>query len=184
MAMATPVAEPIHTTVVGVFDTPANARAAIDDLCRAGFDNKCIGFITPGKVAGELADGAQLAEGAGVGAAIGASIGGAAGMVAAAALLSPIGPAVVGGAVAAWLASVGAGAAAGSVLGALIGMGVSEEEGQWYESELKAGRSLVTVRDVDERAEEAREILRRDHGAVREPALIGSYGSGLPATPF
>jgi hypothetical protein len=182
--MATPQAAPVHTTVVGVFDQAADARAAIDDLCRTGFENRCIGFITPGARPDNLADRTHWEAGAGVGAALGAAIGGAAGLVAAAAMLSPIGPVMVGGAIAALLASVGVGAATGSVFGALVGVGISEEDARWYEDELKAGRTIVTVQDADERAEEAREVFRQHHATVREPSPIGVYGTGVPATPF
>ena len=187
--MSSPLTEPIHTTVVGVFDTPAAARAAVEDLRRAGFSDPLIGFITPDamtrrKIDRKEDDGITVEEGATAGAAIGAALGGTAGLVVAAAMLSPIGPAVVGGAIAAWLASLGVGAAAGSAIGALIGMGVSEEESRWYEGELKKGRSLVLVEQADERAEEAREILRHHSGEVREPSPVGVYGTGVPATPY
>jgi hypothetical protein len=56
--------------------------------------------------------------------------------------------------------------------------------GDWLEDEIKAGHTVVTVRDADQRAEEARELLREHGGSIREPSPVGTYGTGLPATPF
>jgi hypothetical protein len=56
--------------------------------------------------------------------------------------------------------------------------------GDWLEDEIADGHTVVTVREADERAEDAREILRKHGGAIREPSPVGTYGTGLPATPF
>jgi hypothetical protein len=64
------------------------------------------------------------------------------------------------------------------------GPGACEENSRWFESELAAGKSVVTVHGADERAEEAREVLRHNHGTIHEPSDIGTYGAGLPATPY
>jgi hypothetical protein len=182
--MTTPMADPVHTTVVGIFDQTFEARRAVEDLRPAGFSDAQIGFITPYDSTGAVDGETKWEEGAGVGAAVGASIGGVAGLVAATAMLSPIGPALVGGAIAAGLASLGAGAAAGTVFGALIGLGIPENESRWYEGELQKGRSLVIVQNADERAEDAREILRHHGATIGEPALVGTYGTGVPSTPY
>ena len=47
--------------------------------------------------------------------------------------------------------------------GTLIGWGIPEEEARYYDSELGAGRTIVTVK-ADGRADEAWNILMR-HGA-------------------
>jgi hypothetical protein len=182
--MNTPMADPVHTTVVGIFDMTAEARPAVEDLRGAGFSDAQIGFITPYDATGGLKGETRWEEGAEVGAAIGASIGGAAGLMVVAAMLSPIGPALVGGAIVAGLATLGAGAATGTVLGALIGLGIPEDESRWYEAELEKGKSLVIVHNADERAEEARAILRRHNATVGEPTLLATYGTSGPATPY
>jgi hypothetical protein len=56
--------------------------------------------------------------------------------------------------------------------------------GDWLEDEIAGGHTVVTVREADERAEDAREILRKHGGTIREPSPVGTYGTGLPATPF
>lgn len=184
--MASAVTAPVHTTVIGVFDYLADARAAVEDLRRAGFADKQIGFIGPDRRAAEKPKDPEsnVEEGAGIGAAVGAAAAGVAGLAVAAGLLTPIGPAIAGGALIAWLAGLGAGAAAGAAIGSLIGLGIPEEDARWYESELKAGRTLVTVQHADERSDEARELIRDRNGSIRQPSEIGTYGTGLPATPF
>lgn len=59
-----------------------------------------------------------------------------------------------------------------------------DASGDWLDNEIEAGHTVVTVRDADERAEDARELLRSCGGTIREPSPVGSYGTGLPATPF
>ena len=59
-----------------------------------------------------------------------------------------------------------------------------EEHGDWEESELKEGKTIVTVEEADERAEEVRHLLRKHGAIIREPSPVGTYGTGLPATPF
>jgi hypothetical protein len=182
--MATPIATPVHTTVVGVFDVRARAWAAIDGLREAGFRNEQLGFLGPDpQPESERLPESEVEDGIAAGAAIGAVTGGVAGLALAASVFTPVGPAIAAGALVTYFSSVGLGAA-GGLIGGLIGAGIPEDDSHWYQSELKAGRSLVTVHEADERAEEARDILRRDGATIRLPSNVGSYGTGLPATPF
>jgi hypothetical protein len=170
---------------VGVFEDRASARAAIENLRRAGFSDQRIGFISPDtRAKGSKHLETDVEEGAGIGAALGAAAGGAAGLAVALGMLTPIGPAIAGGALIAWIASVGAGAATGALVGALVGLGISEHDARWYESQLRAGRTLVTVHEADERSDDARAILRHHGASIQEPSDIGTYGTGLPATPY
>src|SRR5205823_3676773 len=85
----------------------------------------------------------EAGEGAAIGAATGVVIGG---LAAAGALMIPgIGPLLSAGTIAAAVFGVTAGAAGGALVGALIGLKIPEEEARFYEAEIKAGRSLVTV---------------------------------------
>jgi len=59
-----------------------------------------------------------------------------------------------------------------------------DDHGDWEDDELNHGKTIVTVDEADERADEARGILRRHGGTIREPSPVGTYGTGLPATPF
>jgi hypothetical protein len=60
----------------------------------------------------------------------------------------------------------------------------SDAGGDWLEDEIADGHTVLTIRDADERAEDAREILRKHGATIREPSPVGTYGTGLPATPF
>jgi hypothetical protein len=182
--MATTLQAPVHTTVIGVFEDRASARSAIENLRRAGFSDDWIGYISPEPRTERAKEGNNVEESTGIGAAIGAAAGGVAGLAAAVAIFPPIGPILLGGAFVAWLATAGAGAATGAVVGALVGLGVSEDDAGWYEEQVKHGRTLVTVHETDERSEDARSIIRHHGGEIHEPSELGSYGTGLPATPY
>lgn len=183
--MATALEAPVHTIVIGVFEDRASARTAIENLRRAGFPDSRLGFISPEPTTRRRnEDSSVVDDPTGIGAAVGAAAGAAAGLAVAAAVFPPVGPAIVGGALAAWLATVGTGAATGAVVGTLVGLGISEAEAEWYEEQLKRGRTLVTVHDSDERSEDARSIIRHAGGEIHGPTEIGTYGTGLPATPY
>ena len=62
------------------------------------------------------------------------------------------------------IASAGGAAEAGTIVGGLIGLGVPLDEANYYESEVRSGRTLVTVK-ADTRNAEAWSILQR-HGAT------------------
>ena len=158
-----------RSTVVGMFDDPARAQMAVRELMDAGFTEDQVGVVTHDRSqtirAESAADrGSKVAEGAAAGAAAGAGAGALWALGIMAGVLNPIGPVIVGGG---WLASIllsaAGGAAAVGIVGALIGLGIPEEEARYYEGELKAGRTMVTVR-ADGRYDEAFGILRR-HGA-------------------
>jgi uncharacterized protein (TIGR02271 family) len=64
------------------------------------------------------------------------------------------------------LLNAATGAAIAGIAGALIGWGIPEDEAEYYEGEVKAGRFLVTV-EANGRADEARRILHRFGGFDR-----------------
>ncbi|HEX5270909.1 MAG TPA: hypothetical protein VFW33_10495 [Gemmataceae bacterium] len=175
MAIAT------HTaTHVAIFDTPAEARRAIEALHRAGFQNHQITMVhhhTPegdkevtdldaakaAQVSGESREG----EGTAVGAVAGAILGGA---IAVGVLSIPgLGASLVAGgliastAIAGLATGVVGGAVGGGIVGALVGLDIPEEDALLYEQELKAGRALVGVH-AGGRTQEAWDILRANGG--------------------
>jgi uncharacterized protein (TIGR02271 family) len=169
-----------HQTVVGVFKDHAEARQATQALRQAGFTEEQIGVASAkrGDMSGgssdEDDDGDYAGEGAMAGAATGAGIGALWGLGILAGVLPAIGPAIAGGTLAVLLSSAAAGAAAAGLAGALIGMGLSREEAEYYEGELKAGRTIVTV-NAGSRRDEAMRLLRQygaydisDKDAMRE----------------
>ena len=96
--------------------------------------------------------GSKAAEGAGIGGAIGGTLGAIAGAIAAAGttLILPGLGLVIAGPIAAALAGAGAGGATGGIIGALVGWGIPEERVKLYESGLKQGGILMSVRPRSE----------------------------------
>jgi len=155
-----------RAAVVGVFTDRTQAERAIQELERAGFSEKQIGFIRrdggtdrdrPGKTDDK---GASVATGAVSGGVLGGILGAAASL-----LIPGFGPAIAGGILAATLGGVAIGAAAGGIIGALTKMGVPEEEARYYQGELEAGRMLVTVRTADPQEQRKAMDILRQHGA-------------------
>jgi uncharacterized protein (TIGR02271 family) len=169
-----------RTTVVGVFEDRRLAQQAVDELKRAGFSDDEIGVATrreEGERTYEGEEESYAGEGAVAGAVAGAGIGGLWAIGIAAGVLPVIGPVIAGGLLASILASAAAGAAIGGLAGALIGLGIPEEEAEYYESEFKAGRTIVTVKTAA-RYSEAREILRRN-GAYDHENRTADVGASL-----
>ncbi|MDI3316541.1 MAG: hypothetical protein QJR14_02750 [Bacillota bacterium] len=154
-------------TVAGVFANRDAAERAVQELKRAGFDERQVslagkderarqgGGAGPGGDQGGAGWGDQnLSNGTGWGAGVGAGVGLAASLGAMA--IPGIGPLVAMGPLAATLG----GAAAGGIAGGLLDMGIPEGEGRRYEEEVRRGRFLAVVED-SRRADEAAQILRR-----------------------
>lgn len=162
-------------TVVGVFQTRAEADRAVDELRRAGFREDQIGVVArnaEGEIKSDKGD-TYAGEGAVAGVLAGAGVGGLVGLGVLAGVIPAIGPAIAAGALGAVLLNAAGGAAIGGVVGALVGMGIPEEDATWYEGELKAGRYLVTVNAAN-RYDEAWRILH-GHGAYnRQHAMATS----------
>ena len=173
-------------TITRMFDTYADASAAVRDLEAAGFPQDGIALIAnrPNQESATEAmaerDGETgAATGAGTGATIGTVIGGGAGLLAGiGALAIPgVGPVVAAGWLVATLTGAGVGAAAGGLLGALAQAGLGEEHASLYAESLRRGGSLVTVRTDDPRAQEAERILAR-HNPVDVEARADEYRAG------
>jgi len=162
-----------QTTAVGVFTDKAQADRALEALHNAGFTDDQIGFIRrdlrdteAGRAGTDLTETEATTEEKSAAAATGAVGGGILGglLGAAAALVIPgIGPAVAGGILVTTLGGVAIGAVAGGLIGALTNMGIPEEEARYYQQELAAGRTLLTV-NAGNRYNEAVTLLR-SHGA-------------------
>ena len=149
--------------IVGVFETKARADRAVSDLQAAGFDEDDIGMIhrdREGKtVKSGAADDTYAEEGAAAGAIAGAAGGALVGVGIIAGVIPVLGPVLALGTLGTILLNAAGGAAIAGLAGALIGWGIPEEDAEYYESEVKAGRFLVTV-NANDREDEARSILR------------------------
>jgi len=176
-----------RSTVVGVFHERDDAREAIEALKDAGFAPDTISILSPDKQATrDMAEetGTHAGSGAATGAVAGGILGGLGGwLVGIGALAIPgVGPFIAAGAFATALGGAAIGAGVGAIAGALVGMGVPKEEAEYYEGEVKSGRTLVTVR-ADGRYDEAQRILRQHRAydiesrdASATPAVSGVVG--------
>lgn len=139
------------TTIVGLFRSQVHAERAIRDLKDAG--------ITQGRIGVAMRDrDGQLEPAEDTHAAI---LGGVVGLLAGVGALTipGVGPIIAGGALASALAGDRIGPGAGGITGVLVGMGISEDNGRYFQKGLKEGGVLVTA-SAGSRGPEAREILR------------------------
>jgi Heat induced stress protein YflT domain len=155
-----------QATVIAVYPDHASAEAAVRRLQDDGIPmqnisiigkdfqavEKPLGFVTTGTVAKE-------------GAKVGAWAGGIFGLLVRAAFLilpgvgpmiafGPLSVALLGG-----LEGALAGAAFGGLSGALIGLGVSQDKAIRYESQVKAGKFLVTLQGDGPQIQRAKSLL-------------------------
>jgi hypothetical protein len=154
-------------TVIGLFESFAQAQSAVSDLVEAGIDRARIGVVsTPTDASGDVPEedakerkAATLVTGAGA-AAIGAlSLGMALGPVA----IPGVGLIIAAGALTAGLAGAGIAASLPKVLRRL---GVPEQQGETYAEGVRRGGTLVTVEALpDSEAERAAAVMKK-HGAV------------------
>jgi len=153
-----------QTVAVGVFESEAEANQAVEQLKQAGFRNDQIGVAARNAdgTAKKTTKGTAEAENAGTGllagAAAGAGIGGLIGLGVLAGVVPVIGPAIAAGTLGVILSNAAGGAAVAGLAGALVGWGMSQEDATYYESEMKAGRYIVTVH-ADGRRDEAWSVL-------------------------
>jgi len=157
-------------TVLGVFESRTRAEQAMSDLRNAGFSEDQIGMIArdeSGKVVKTKGSEETYAdEGAVTGLVAGAGAGALVGVGVLTGVIPVIGPVLAIGTLGTILLNAAGGAAIAGVAGALIGWGIPEEEAEYCEGEVKAGRFLVTV-DAEGREAEARDILHRYGGFDR-----------------
>jgi len=153
--------------VVGVFNSREEADRAVGKLLKAGFSNDQIGVIARNAegntVAQSVDDEGHAGSGAAIGAATGAGVAGLVSLGISFGVIPAIGPILAVGPLAAALISAASGAAAAGLAGALMGWGVPEDEANFYQSEVEAGRYLVTVK-AESRRDEAWKILHQDGG--------------------
>ena len=161
------------STTVGVFETRAAADRAIADLRAAVYRDDQIGLVakdSSGKtVRTDGAGDTYAGEGAAIGAAAGAAGGAAVGAGILAGVIPVIGPVLAIGTLGTVLLNAAGGAALAGIAGALIGWGIPEEDARYYESEVNAGRYLVTV-DCGDRATDTRSVFSRHGGYDRSTA--------------
>ena len=161
--------------IARLFDSYADAAAAVRDLEAAGFMRDDISLVARGAEEGTTtttddttpaSSDTGAASGGGTGATIGTLVGGGAGLLAGiGALAIPgLGPVVAAGWLVAALTGAGVGAAAGGLLGALTQAGIGEEQAEVYAEGVRRGGNLVTVRTEESRASEVKAVMLRHNG--------------------
>jgi uncharacterized membrane protein len=161
-------------SVVGVYETMAQAEAAVHALDQAGFPVKHVSIVTQNLASdntmhGYITPGEDLTP---RGAATGAWVGGLLSLLIGSAFLwvPGFGPLLVVGRLAALLLTgvEGAlvGAATGSLLGALANWGIAEEHILDYEQQVKGGKHLVIAYGTAEEVEQAHAILQGTKAAA------------------
>lgn len=152
-----------NRTVVGVFERQADAERALEDLRAAGFSDAHIGVARGAQTAqtDERSDEmTEVGAGAAAGAVTGLGLGALTGLGVLSGMVPVIGPAIAGGTLGVILSNAAAGAGVAGLIGALVGAGIPEHEAAYYQEEVGAGRTLLTV-TAGNRAHEAGDILRR-----------------------
>ena len=145
-------------SVTHLFDDYGQAKAAVNELERAGFTSSEVSIVSRYRDDGTLAD---AASNTGTGAAVGALAGGGTGLLAALGIIAipGIGPLVAAGVLATTLVGAAGGSIVGGLVGALTNYGVDERAAHVYSEGVRRGGTLVTVSADDARAAEADRIL-------------------------
>lgn len=119
-------------------------------------------------------------EGASIGAGTGGVVGGVLGLLAGIGTLAipGLGPLIAAGPILATLSGIAAGGTIGGLAGALIGMGLPEVEAKLYESELQAGKIVITADcgNSNERVNAAKEVFR-NHDAENVSSLGAKHAT-------
>lgn len=165
------------TTAVGVFNTPADAEAAVRALKEAGFDDAQIGVASrewSQRFANVNVGDQHAAErGAVAGAAIGGGVGAVLG-IAGAMLIPGAAPLVAGSLLVSALVGGAAGAAGGTFAGPFIAMGFSEDDAAEHGRAIEHGKTVLLVYESDrQRRDEARDVM----------VANGAFDSGASTSP-
>ncbi len=155
-----------QTTVLALFKDKRDAEAAVRALKSARFDSARLGVVDPGK-AHVQAFGKMAVAGVGAGTAVCGVLGVGLG-IAVAGVLPGTHAWLAGGWFVPFMFGLTA-AATGALAGMLISQSVSRQNALYYEEEVEAGRTLVTVRSEAGQAETARRILLQEGAFEASP---------------
>jgi len=155
-------------TVVGLFESVADANRAAEDLFREGFSRDAIGIIAGHElskpeqyVSGSEDTEGKVVDAVGKGVGLGGGLGAIAGL--ASSLLFPgVGPLVIGGALATTFLGAGLGGAVGGVMAGLMKAGVDESDARLFEAGLRHGGVVLSVHTDESDARRAVAILDRN----------------------
>jgi hypothetical protein len=176
-------------TVVALFEFEEEANRAVEDLVEHGFPRDAIhvvaghGLSHPEEfVSAEENTEAKLIGALGKGLVVGGGAGALAGGVAS--LLVPaVGPFILGGALATTFFGASLGGAVGGAMGVLMEAGVDESDARLFESALRHGGVVVTVRTDEAHAREAVRILDSEGALDMDEHGSADGGRGVNRVP-
>ncbi len=139
----------MSTVITGLFESPADASAALHTLEARGVHRDCLSLVASESVPKEsfgITTHSKLPEGVAIGAGTGGAVGALIAGFAAVGTLATGGAGIVAsGPIVAALAGAGAGAAGGGIIGGGIGAAIPEHEVKHYEDAIEEGAVLVGV---------------------------------------
>ncbi|NLX76733.1 MAG: hypothetical protein GXZ01_05065 [Clostridiaceae bacterium] len=155
----------MSVTVVGIFNRVDYAEKAAREIKERGLRTDDISIIVKNKDE----NGGQRGEGMtndniSNGAVTGGIIGGLAGLLIGAGMVAIPGLGII--AAAGPITGLIGGAATGGIIGGLIDLGIPEQESKRYETDIREGKVVFTMRTEEEKVEEIRNILQAN-GAER-----------------
>ncbi|HYF49022.1 MAG TPA: hypothetical protein VEJ63_06435 [Planctomycetota bacterium] len=174
-------------TIIGLFDSREKAIAAIQDLKARGFSETDMGLLSRegGRAEGvdSIPEKTDRAAAGGLGGAfIGASVGTLVGLGVLAGVVPVIGPAIAAGTLGVLVTNAAGGMAVAGLAGALVGYGLNRDEAEEFENEVKAGKTIVTVR-TDNVSDAV--VTLQQHGAeVREGQRKPADQQDEPTKPY
>ncbi|HWN82200.1 MAG TPA: hypothetical protein VNM87_08910 [Candidatus Udaeobacter sp.] len=157
-------------TIFGIANSESQAANIINQLQSVGFSRDDVSVLLSNKEGTTdfaVKHETKAPEGAAAGATTGGLLGGTLGwLVGVGSLAIPgLGPFIAAGPIMAALGGAAVGAAVGGLTGGLIGLGVPEYEAKRYESRLKQGGILISVRVYDDHHKDLAKKIFENAGA-------------------
>lgn len=151
-------------TTTAIFNSPAEAAAAVAALEHRGFADKDISVLMSDAYGKDfkMETSSKLPEGAAIGAGTGGALGALiAGLTAVGSIVTGGAGLLVAGPLVAALAGAGAGSAAGGIIGGLVGYGITEHQAKLFAEGMEDGKALIAVQSEDgDRQDVAEEALK------------------------
>lgn len=155
----------MSVTVVGVFDRVDYAEKAAKEIKERGLRTDDISIMVKNHDEGEGRNGEGATnDNISNGAVTGGIIGGLAGLLIGAGMVAVPGLGII--AAAGPITGLIGGAATGGLIGGLIDLGIPEQESRRYESDIREGKVVFTMKTDEDKVEEIKNILTAN-GAER-----------------
>lgn len=155
----------MSVTVVGVFDRVDYAEKAAREIKERGLRTDDISIIVKNRDEGEAAKGDGMTnDNISDGAVTGGIIGGLAGLLIGAGMIAIPGLGII--AAAGPITGLIGGAATGGIIGGLVDLGIPEQDSRKYESDIREGKVVFTMKTEEDKVEDIKNILQ-SNGAER-----------------